>query len=80
MRIHRAFYRLELFCNLFQVNSTNVEWGDLRIQFLSFQPLWEVEELTCVYEYLEQKLRSTFNVPRDRLNLPNGKSLVPKLS
>jgi hypothetical protein len=77
VRIHRAFYRLQLLCNMFQMNTVNMKWASVRHRFLDDFPLWEVEELACVYEYLQQKLESSFNTPWDHLPLTNGKSVDP---
>lgn len=51
IRIQRAFYRFEVYCNLFQ----NPERFDFREQrdifFLKFSD-WENEQLACMYDYL----------------------------
>jgi hypothetical protein len=78
VRIYRAFYRLQLLCNYFLMNTINMEWADLRREFLGLLSLWEVAELVCVNQYLRQKLQSTFDVSWDHLGLCNGKSNRPQ--
>jgi hypothetical protein len=75
MRVYRAFYRLELLCNFYRVKSMNIQWADFRHRFLDLLPLWEVEDIACVYEYLQRKLGFTFDVQWDCPRLTNGKSL-----
>ncbi|MCJ1244087.1 hypothetical protein MMC30_001285 [Trapelia coarctata] len=62
VRISRAFYRIEIYCNLFKdtrvaddmtVYYTTDDQFEL---FLSHIPPWEVEEVACVHEYLHNKL------------------------
>lgn len=55
-RISRAFYRLELFCMIFNQPSCNVSHKvdsmDMCHLFLHQFPPWEVEEIACVRDYI----------------------------
>ncbi|KAF5549843.1 hypothetical protein FMEXI_4095 [Fusarium mexicanum] len=64
-RIQRAFYRYQLFCNLFGAvirkrhdNGTN----DERLQrFLrNFEP-WEIEEILCINEFVQDKYKDVLD-------------------
>ncbi|KAI9840613.1 MAG: hypothetical protein M1837_001509 [Sclerophora amabilis] len=70
-RIERAFYRFELYCNLFRNRRPNrggnhsrdhrfttVEQQDY---FFSLFPAWENEQLACIHDYLFQRLSKPFN-------------------
>ncbi|KAF2489262.1 hypothetical protein BU16DRAFT_598145 [Lophium mytilinum] len=58
-RFHRAFYRVELFFQLFR-DYQGGEAGLLEArefqQFLSRHPPWENEQLGCVHDFLEKRL------------------------
>lgn len=57
-RFRRAFYRVELFFNLYRSRgvglSDSFSDSDYR-RFLSKHPPWENEQLGCVHDYLEKK-------------------------
>jgi hypothetical protein len=78
VRIYRAFYRLQLLCDNFRMENIMMDWADIRKEFLDLQSLWEVEEVVSVYEYLVQKLASTFEVCWD-LRFINGKSEITSI-
>jgi hypothetical protein len=73
VRIYQAFYRLHFLTDLYRATK-NSEWEDTRHWILHLLPLWEVEELLCVYEYLHQKLGSLFDLPWDNIIRGNGMS------
>ena len=63
MRISRAFYRLELFSNLFRpYEDEELQFSveDIRTEFLDRIPPWEVEELASIHEYLALKISREF--------------------
>ena len=57
-RIQRAFYRFEIFCNLFpplsniSYNKMKDEWADF---FNRFAP-WENEQLACIHDFLVREI------------------------
>ncbi|TAQ85352.1 hypothetical protein B7494_g6315 [Chlorociboria aeruginascens] len=72
MRILRAFYRLQICCNLFGANhrkhwdllnsyeTLNISCVDiLRLFFCIFEP-WEVEEIACVHAFMGKKYEQIF--------------------
>ncbi len=69
-RIHRSFYRFELYCILFKQRETQdgVIQDRERLgsqaqsdMFLSLYPPWEVEELCCVHDYIYRRLSAPFD-------------------
>lgn len=58
IRIQRAFYRFQLYCNL--VPKNNLEGGlgpeEARYEFFDCFPSWENEEIACVHDYLYDKM------------------------
>ncbi|EEP80499.1 predicted protein [Uncinocarpus reesii 1704] len=62
-RIEAAFYRFELFCNLFRErNDKNYEIRRERSeQFSEDFAFWEAEQLGCILDYLVDKISPAFN-------------------
>ncbi|KAI9877686.1 MAG: hypothetical protein M1830_003128 [Pleopsidium flavum] len=69
-RIHRSFYRFELYCLLFK--RREIQHGVVHDRerlgsqaqsdmFLSLFPPWEVEEICCVHDYLYRRLSTPFD-------------------
>ncbi|MCJ1386753.1 hypothetical protein MMC17_009879 [Xylographa soralifera] len=57
IRIQRALYRLQLYCNLFSPrNLQRLEDYDARDAFFTRFPAWEVEEFACIHDYLHRRL------------------------
>ncbi|MCJ1397543.1 hypothetical protein MMC11_000737 [Xylographa trunciseda] len=57
IRIHRAFYRFQLYCNLFSItNPRRLEDYYARDAFFARFPTWEVEEFACIQDYLHGRL------------------------
>lgn len=58
-RIHRAFYRFELYYRIFAGSQwAAAEWLGFTaptVSFLSLYPPWEVEELHCVHDFLYRR-------------------------
>ena len=56
-RIHRAFYRFELYCNIHPYFSSQPQSSRRQIEhfFAWFAP-WEVEQLASVYEFLYDRI------------------------
>lgn len=77
LRIHRAFYRFQLYCNIFgrralehagqtvpKEESCGRDGEDLECELDCFfwpWPPWVNEQLACVFEYLEDKLSVYFD-------------------
>lgn len=63
-RIHRAFYRVELYYKLFGGSQwQSAEWFGFRtptIKFLGLFPPWELEELRCVHDFLHRRLLASY--------------------
>lgn len=56
-RIYRALYRFELYCNLFRdANLYRLNTYEARTRLLKLWPSWEVEELSCIHNYLSRRL------------------------
>ena len=74
-RIHRAFWRFELCCELYQSTTAtdgyekHGKFREVRInrQYIFLRTLtpWEAEELECVYDYLERLFLGNANVDQD---------------
>lgn len=67
-RIERAFYRLEIFCNLFRGGLLRLRWAidrhlaDVRRVFcLNFAP-WENEQMACVMDFLVRWMSQGRNI------------------
>lgn len=68
-RLARAFYRLDLFANLFydidtrnmNFNQTYIAFLDRSVPFLENLPGWEVDELLCVRSYIFESLKNFLN-------------------
>ncbi|PVH92818.1 hypothetical protein DM02DRAFT_619692 [Periconia macrospinosa] len=63
-RVHRAFYRFELWCNLFKTHKTNetiLEPDQQREVFFDRFSPWENEQLACIYDYLARAILPAFN-------------------
>lgn len=57
VRIHRALYRFELYCDLFRPTiPSRLGPDEAREQLLDLWPAWEVEELSCIHTYLSRRL------------------------
>ena len=57
LRIHMAFYRFKVYCNLFRIaDPDRLELDDVRDAFFKPMPSWEVEEFACIVDYLNEKL------------------------
>lgn len=57
-RLLRAFYRYETFCHLFggsQYQSSRLRGSDMSRLFFSELNPWEVEEICCVYKFVEER-------------------------
>ncbi|MCJ1473543.1 hypothetical protein MMC13_002194 [Lambiella insularis] len=63
-RIHRGFYRYQLYCNLFTIPSPLCEKDsdgqDRSHVFLSLFLAWETEELACIHDYIMHKYTMWF--------------------
>lgn len=66
-RIERAFYRFELYCNLFRKQFPSQQSGqrfhenEKREMYFEHYAAWENEQLACVYEYLLRRISIPFN-------------------
>ncbi|KAF2795333.1 hypothetical protein K505DRAFT_302244 [Melanomma pulvis-pyrius CBS 109.77] len=63
-RVHRAFYRFELWCNLFRTHKTNetiLEPDQQREVFFDRFSPWENEQLACINDYLARAILPAFN-------------------
>ena len=65
IRIHRAFYRFQLYCRVFTRDCyPTVDYDDLpepvdvRELFINKYAHWEIEELTCIHHYLVNRLHN----------------------
>lgn len=57
VRIHRALYRFELYCDLFRPTiPSRLGSDEARERLLDLWPAWEVEELSCIHKYLSRRL------------------------
>lgn len=57
IRIHRALYRFELYCDLFRPTIPSRLGSDEACErLLNLWPAWEVEELSCIHNYLSRRL------------------------
>ncbi|KAF3483340.1 uncharacterized protein GIQ15_02664 [Arthroderma uncinatum] len=76
-RIARAFYRFEIYCNLFRPSrrvSLDAETQE-ELFIRQFAP-WETEQLCCVYDYLVEKITPAFNDIAEH-NIQWGEFSVP---
>jgi hypothetical protein len=55
-RIYRALYQIQILSSLFHKQSSRGERNETWSQYLLNHPLWEVEELACIWEYLLHRL------------------------
>jgi hypothetical protein len=55
-RVGRAFYRLEILCNLCSYDSDAVEIGFENRLFLNRHPPWENEQICSIHGFLGRKL------------------------
>jgi len=56
IRIHRALYRFELYRDLFkEENQGQLDTYEARKRLLKVWPPWEVEELSCIHNYLSRR-------------------------
>ncbi|KDN60283.1 hypothetical protein CSUB01_09768 [Colletotrichum sublineola] len=86
-RFCRAFYRVELFYNLFsekvlivdrQIQSSGVKEG-INPWFFSKHTPWENEQLGCVHDFLEAELaKASFEVVAHDVNFALGESLAKR--
>ena len=57
VRIHRALYRFELYCDLFRpTTQSRLDPDEACERLLNLWPAWEVEELGCINNYLSRRL------------------------
>lgn len=69
VRIMRAFYRMQIMCNLFGVPNTEDDIGftsafdglEILGLFLSFFEPWEIEEVNCVYAFVYSQYSLVFD-------------------
>lgn len=55
-RILRALYRFQIFCNLFSGKQCqSFTWEEMYLIFFWQFDAWEVEEINCVYQWIEQR-------------------------
>lgn len=80
-RVFRAFYRLQLCCNLFAKGRHRTFWSHkprfnsleiLRLFFCPFEP-WEAEEIACIYTFAKQKYSQIFSEIRWDVHKDNPK-------
>lgn len=81
MRVVRALYRFQLYCNLFGVGHDSWErnrWDDdenrdiFRI-FLRIFKTWEIEEIACIYTFVMKKFDRVFDDIRWDVHQENPK-------
>ena len=90
VRLQRAFYRFEVFCNVIAAGQSNpIPWSQEGRSFFDYFAQWEYEQVMCVRQYLtsivrpgELKLRSTgwvlmYQVLQD-INEPRGGTAINK--
>ncbi|TVY73585.1 hypothetical protein LSUE1_G006855 [Lachnellula suecica] len=62
LRIDRAFYRFEIYCNLFRdFKNPLFALSEQRVVFFSRFSPWENEQLACVHEYLLRVVSPVYN-------------------
>ncbi len=65
-RIHRALYRLEVFCNVCGSKGAgrsaldHIGASDLRRSLLSYFPAWQTEEILCIHAFAQHVYSATF--------------------
>ena len=85
LRIHRAFYRYQIYCNQYNIaKDQRLELDNVRDVFFEPMASWEVEEFACIVDNLNDKLavldevayHDLANPYRYRLAYSEGTSLL----
>ncbi|KAL9109818.1 MAG: hypothetical protein Q9227_005521 [Pyrenula ochraceoflavens] len=58
-RIHRAFYRYQMYCDLFSENFDYNQCAQSPRMFAAFPP-WEVEEIACIRKFIYDQMAVVF--------------------